>query len=1608
MGPPKKPARRTASSPTSSLRRSRSTSSVIPRANDQESLPITIEATSSSCTEPSSTIATAPALSPPSGNLRRSSRQSVKPGRTPKPLTSRSSNGKGKRREVVADPKSRKELERTQDAQPALNGQAEVEEEQHIEHTPPDPAPPRKSKRKSDVRSGSGEEEDEGGGKVRGDALGDERSVKRKVDEGPQEAGQTDVEMASTSIEPIATAASDATGESSLPPDPATETEIPTTSLVSANLPDEPIVPISQLADGLPQAEVAIDETIEPESARLAREQEASREGPGKLLSESVVAALAQETLNREYQPTPAKDQAAMAEEQGPMTGTSASAKVLSKSVMAGLASETLNTEYHSSPAKDEKIEAGDKVTEEQEPAGNGPTRLLSESVMDALAQETLNTEYQPTPGNLQGKQDSDPRPGDAAEATDVAVAEDAGSQSNEVGLVSNHLDETETLLQDLHTIGEEVSQHASWEHFERGHSSQPSYQAVMDAQDSHEFQQMDTGQSELAPVRAEVEAEATELPLSAIEVPNVPVLQVQDLVRSSQLSSRSVDHCKTEEALVEQQTPSAEHFSVVESEPVISTAASFHEETNLAVDAARATSAETAPTPVPAQRTDQTLFEDLDGVDFADVELTPPTSNHDQCFSSQPDPSPAARQFERVMSRRSAFDQFDNDIADDVGFWDEVFDGEFVAAAKSPRAGEQQHDEFDEHFDDDIDQAIPASTPPNFQVGFSTASNRRLAAPSDQAIARVMKRIGETSSKGDGEVESDILKMAASKRAALAKAKAVEAASAPAQQNQAEHQDEFVDEEPPALVGDGPIPATVSFQKANGLPVKLDKAGLEAAEERLAQWEAEHSREDATSKHSTPRPSTPLPSTMLPPAARIAQTRSPLSALPMGSARVNSSENSTPATSTTSRMENKNELPPAPTFTSTLIAARPSLPSTASAPALPTSTPPSTSTSGRSQAGPFATPVRPPVISRATGPSPVMRQTLVESRAPLDGRTTRISLGMTPKPKLAAGLSKPVFRTPFKSNGQSYRSETPSRSLAAVSPAGELHAHRIYPASSGSPMVTSAAKPIYPRPSITSLKSSLAPTTSDPSVFDLRCLEARHSLDKHGLRPRRLTVGSSAECEVTILNNPAMAERFVFEPSEGVTLGPKDALRCLRDAGATRVDMKWVLNHWILISWKLAAYAVIKPDEGERWWCFDEVCRQMKYRYEREVNLAQRSAIKRIAEHDSPPNLPMVLCVFNIRKDPGQGNKSTAYMLELTDGWYRILANIDEPMARAVKRNKIRRGVKLVIQGATLDASSSGPCDALEAGSKIVLNLAGNSCSLARWDARLGFQKGLPPAASLRSLTPDGGIISCMDIVVTRLFPVAFVDVGSSGNQMGGARGEAEEAEAQRAWETKREECQERLEESAKQAMVTIDKVCDLLASYAEVVPAAGQRDDDDEDAETFLELLLDASAPGPLLSSALSRNPRLFPELYRLASVRAEALRSDAHQQLQQSLNETCPPRKVRSFRICKFADAASLAGEGQQANGVQPLRRPCKRTVQLTIWDVANLSSESSGTTTTTSTIRGPGQNSGSITLEEGRRYRVSNLIPTSRSAWRGPDKEADAFLATRRDSLWWGPL
>ena len=198
--------------------------------------------------------------------------------------------------------------------------------------------------------------------------------------------------------------------------------------------------------------------------------------------------------------------------------------------------------------------------------------------------------------------------------------------------------------------------------------------------------------------------------------------------------------------------------------------------------------------------------------------------------------------------------------------------------------------------------------------------------------------------------------------------------------------------------------------------------------------------------------------------------------------------------------------------------------------------------------------------------------------------------------------------------------------------------------------------------------------------------------------------------------------------------------------------NSKWINNHAFLILWKLFSL----QKQGLSSFSFNNLITHLSHRYQREYVLVQRSILKRICERDESSKVYMVLFVSHVHC----GNDIT-----LSDGWYMLDAIIDEKIKRLVAMNKIHVGTKLKI--AMSQIVSNDAYDILEAKvNNVKLKVHGNSMVPARWNIRLGKQRSNLFSVSLKSITLDGGIIVCVQVVVVRKYPTTFVVEFESGKR--------------------------------------------------------------------------------------------------------------------------------------------------------------------------------------------------------------------------------------------------
>jgi hypothetical protein len=102
--------------------------------------------------------------------------------------------------------------------------------------------------------------------------------------------------------------------------------------------------------------------------------------------------------------------------------------------------------------------------------------------------------------------------------------------------------------------------------------------------------------------------------------------------------------------------------------------------------------------------------------------------------------------------------------------------------------------------------------------------------------------------------------------------------------------------------------------------------------------------------------------------------------------------------------------------------------------------------------------------------------------------------------------------------------------------------------------------------------------------------------------------------------------------------------------------------------------------------------------RYERELQGGIRPPLRLIAAQDVPASCPMVLCISGITwSEEGLTDDGMPIVphpeLEVTDGWYRLRAQVDKPLARATRRGVLRIGRKIRVVGARVRFVIIWPC---------------------------------------------------------------------------------------------------------------------------------------------------------------------------------------------------------------------------------------------------------------------------------------------------------------------------
>ncbi|KAH8110699.1 hypothetical protein DFH11DRAFT_1802190 [Phellopilus nigrolimitatus] len=497
-----------------------------------------------------------------------------------------------------------------------------------------------------------------------------------------------------------------------------------------------------------------------------------------------------------------------------------------------------------------------------------------------------------------------------------------------------------------------------------------------------------------------------------------------------------------------------------------------------------------------------------------------------------------------------------------------------------------------------------------------------------------------------------------------------------------------------------------------------------------------------------------------------------------------------------------------------------------------------------------------------------------------------------------------------------------------------------------------------------------------------------RVSLQNSGLVPQRYSADELESMGINITElsqiSPQTAPFYFFytDASHAPTqtqfaptsFGPAEAHAHLQQTGRALASREWVDNHWALVLWKLAALACLEPEREAthaRRWCWGSVLAQLEARYDKEIGRGARPALRLIAAQDAPPGAPLVLVVSQVvSAEPerigsnGRVVEEASAELEVSDGWYRLRAVLDPPLVRAVLRGVVKVGCKIAIAGAKLDNDRKDASEILQAYDSCALLLGGNGTHLAPWHAKLGFQPQ-PFVATLASLTPDGGPVPLIDLIVEKVYPIAYFEytTGPGGKRIqDGPLSEAEEAEINNKWMKRRDVEEAKVQDELNARWGRWEGFADRLerAVAGRFTPAEDEMPPDHID-DLFDEL--DELPPNEITSFIRGLGPDECAWLARFLRRKSARDKELAVDEMELEMKHRCAPRDVRNFRVVVVRDA-------------RVSRRPANRLAQLTIWDVLGLCVSEGG-------------KAGAI--EIGQRFLMTNLGPTQQRAWMGLEKD-----------------
>ncbi|KAI8913886.1 hypothetical protein DFJ77DRAFT_52023 [Powellomyces hirtus] len=478
-------------------------------------------------------------------------------------------------------------------------------------------------------------------------------------------------------------------------------------------------------------------------------------------------------------------------------------------------------------------------------------------------------------------------------------------------------------------------------------------------------------------------------------------------------------------------------------------------------------------------------------------------------------------------------------------------------------------------------------------------------------------------------------------------------------------------------------------------------------------------------------------------------------------------------------------------------------------------------------------------------------------------------------------------------------------------------------------------------------------------ALFDVRVDAPRQSLrEAFGRHRKESGVETLLEMGVgedLVFMTSLKAQAYKFSASDSSLWGAKEARAALLAMGAlpNLATEEWTANHYRWIVWQLASMVRSFPNLWPTYWQTATVLDRLRYRYEREINRAERSAIKLIVERDNVPDRYTVLCVSRIAQLESSTTGKAGWDIELTDGWYMIKASIDSPLSELIREGKIANGMKLRLCNAQL-LGTADACPILEATDDTRLRLSANGTRRAPWDAMLGYQRARNFVVGLRQIIPNGGMVPCIDVVICRRYALRYYEKLPDGRSI--FHNQKEEEEAAMLWQ--------RAYNKALQSVVNdVERTKRNTGESSRPNERSGDGISQLQDPEE-LQWELEMSSDPAAFATRLRADQRS--SLDTAIRISMEKHQAQLRDEINDRMETVAPPRNVTQFitiRICDYPP-----------DGIQVQKT---REGILTIWnpDEALVSR-----------------------LQEGKRFKIFNLMPKDNTR----DNRFSVSLRAQRNS------